>query len=100
QIVGDIEDEHDVKDDPCIRLHKENTYSLKGQTAIEEFNAYFKLNFSDEEFDTIGGLVLKGFGHMPQRGETLTIEGIPFTVLRANRRRIQLLKITYPPATT
>lgn len=98
QIVGDIEDEHDVKDDPCIRLHKANTYSLKGQTTIEEFNAYFKLDFSDEEFDTIGGLVLKGFGHMPQRGETLKIEGIPFTVLRANRRRIQLLKIIYPPA--
>lgn len=95
QIVGDIEDEHDVKEDPCIKQHKENNFSLKGQTPIEEFNKYFNLKFSDSEFDTIGGLILKGFGHLPKRGETITIEGIPFTVLRANRRRIQLLKIMY-----
>lgn len=97
QIVGDIEDEHDIKADSCIKKHKANIYSLKGQTTIEEFNEYFKLNFDDEEFDTIGGLVLKGFGHMPKRGETIELGGIPFTVLRANRRRIQLLKMTLMP---
>lgn len=97
QIVGDIEDEHDVKADACIKKHKGNIYSLKGQTSIDEFNEYFNMQFDDEAFDTIGGLVLKGFGHMPKRGESITIEGIPFTVLRANRRRIQLLKMTLMP---
>lgn len=96
QIVGDIEDEHDVKQDPFIKKHKDNHYSLKGQTPIEDFNEYFNLNLSDEEFDTIGGLLLKGFGHLPKRGESITIEGIPFTVLRSSRRKIQLLKMMFP----
>lgn len=98
QIVGDIEDEHDVKEDPYIRKHKEYNYTIKGQTPVEVFNDYFSLQFSDEEFDTIGGLVSNGLGHLPQRGEAITINGILFTVLRANQRRIQLLKITFLPS--
>lgn len=97
QIVGDIEDEHDFKEDPFIKKHKEDNYSIKAQTPIVEFNQYFDLNFDENEFDTIGGLVIKEFGYLPNRGETIEIEGIPFTVLRANRRRVQLLKMVYVP---
>lgn len=94
QIVGDIEDEHDIDKDLFIRRHKDNSYSVKATTPIEEFNQFFHTQLPDEEFDTIGGLVLKGFGHLPKRKESIHIEGIPFTVLRANSRRIQLLQTT------
>lgn len=94
QIVGDIEDEHDIDKDLFIRRHKDNSYSVKATTPIEEFNHFFHTQLPDEEFDTIGGLVLKGFGHLPKRKESIHIEGIPFTVLRANSRRIQLLQTT------
>lgn len=97
QIVGDIEDEHDIDKDTPIRKHKKNYYSIKAITPIEEFNEFFNVNLKDDEFDTIGGLVSKSFGHLPKRGETITIEGIPFTVLRANNRRIQLLQTTFTP---
>tara|TARA_R110002110_G_scaffold415800_1_gene656257 strand:- start:10441 stop:11286 length:846 start_codon:yes stop_codon:yes gene_type:complete len=95
QIVGDIEDEHDFDKDPFIKKHKQDNYSIKAQTPIEDFNIFFNLEFPDNEFDTIGGLVVKAFGYLPKRGETISIEGIPFSVLRANRRRVQLLKMTY-----
>lgn len=94
QIVGDIEDEYDIDKDLYIRRHKDSAYSVKATTPIAEFNRYFHTHLSDEEFDTIGGLVLKGFGHLPKRKESIHIEGIPFTVLRANSRRIQLLQTT------
>lgn len=94
QIVGDIEDEHDIDKDLYIRRHKDNSYSVKATTPIDEFNHFFHTHLPDEEYDTIGGLVLKGFGHLPKRKESVHIEGIPFTVLRANSRRIQLLQTT------
>lgn len=94
QIVGEIEDEHDIDNDIFIRKHKDNYYTIKATTPIEEFNDFFDTQLKDDEFDTIGGLVLKGFGHLPKRGETLTLEGIPFKVLRANNRRIQVLQTT------
>jgi magnesium and cobalt transporter len=94
QIVGNIEDEYDIDKDLYIRRHKDDSYSVKATTPIEEFNRYFHTQLPDEEFDTIGGLVLKGFGHLPKRKESIHIEGIPFTVLRANSRRIQLLQTT------
>lgn len=97
QIVGEIEDEHDTDDDVYIRQHKDNYYSIKALTPIEEFNRFFHTNLKDNEFDTIGGLVLKAFGHLPKRGETITLHGITFTVLRANRRRIQLLRTNLSP---
>lgn len=97
QIVGDIIDEHDIDKESYIRKHKDNYYSVKAITPIEEFNQFFQTELSDEEFDTIGGLVLKEFGHLPKRGETVTVEGIPFKVLRANNRRIQMLQTTLKP---
>ena len=97
QIVGDIEDEHDVDKGIYIRKHKENAYSVKAITPIEEFNQFLGTQLKDDEYDTVGGLVLQGFGHLPKRGETVTIEGIAFKVLRANNRRIQVLQTTLIP---
>lgn len=97
QIVGEIEDEHDIDRDVYIRKHKDGYYSIKAITPIEDFNEFFKTELKDDEFDTIGGLVLQGLGHLPKRGESIMIENIPFTVLRANSRRIQLLQTTLTP---
>ncbi|HKY69363.1 MAG TPA: transporter associated domain-containing protein [Gammaproteobacteria bacterium] len=95
QIVGDIEDEHDIIEAETIRQQKENQYSVQALTTINAFNEYFQTNLSDEEFDTIGGLVMQAFGHLPKRGEFVQIQGIKFTVLKANDRRIQLLKTEF-----
>ncbi len=97
QIVGDIEDEHDVEKDVYIRQHKDDTYSIKAITPIEDFNRFFGTTLKDDEYDTIGGLVLQGFGHLPKRGETIMVEEIPFKVLRANNRRIQVLQTKLTP---
>jgi magnesium and cobalt transporter len=92
QIVGEIEDEHDYDTTTFIRKHKNNYYTIKAITPIEEFNAFFHTHFSDEEFDTIGGLILQGFGRLPKPGESITIQGIPFKVVKSNNRRIQILQ--------
>lgn len=97
QIVGEIEDEHDIERDVYIRKHKDGYYSIKAITPIEDFNEFFGTALKDDEFDTIGGLVLQGLGHLPKRGESIMIENIPFKVLRANSRRIQLLQTTLTP---
>ncbi len=65
----------------------------KARTPIESFNEYFHTDFKDDEFDTIGGLVLKAFGHMPARGEDLDYAGFNFRVIRADRRRLHLLRV-------
>ncbi len=92
QIVGEIEDEHDVEEDTYIMDHRDNRYTVKALTPIEDFNAHFSVTFSDDEFDTIGGLVLNGFGHLPKRGETLDLGQFRFRVLRADNRRVYLLQ--------
>ncbi|WP_455208209.1 HlyC/CorC family transporter [Kaarinaea lacus] len=94
QIVGDIEDEHDIDEDTFIIKHSDNRYTVKALTPIEEFNEQFSVNFPEDEFDTIGGLLIQRFGRMPKRGEVTTIEGFRFKVLRADSRRIYLLQIT------
>lgn len=97
QIVGEIEDEYDTQDDVYIRKHKDNNYSVKAITPIEEFNDYFDTELDTNEFDTVGGLILKAFGRLPKRGESITIENIPFKVLRASNRRVKLLQTSYKP---
>ena len=94
QIVGDIEDEYDIEEsNNFIHLIKENTYSVKASTPIEEFNTQFDANFSDEEFDTIGGIVLQGFEHLPKRGETIKIQNFRFKILHSDSRRIYLMEV-------
>ena len=97
QIVGEIEDEHDIADDVYIFEHRNGEYIVKAMTPIEDFNEHFGTDYSDEEFDTIGGLVMHAFAHMPKRGETVRIGDFLFKVLRASNRRIHLLQVTRAP---
>ena len=96
QIVGDIEDEHDIDDDSFIKELDERSFTVKGITTIEDFNNYFQTHFDAEQFDTIGGIVAKEFGYLPQREETVIVEGFAFKVLNADSRRIRLLHLTCP----
>ena len=104
QIVGEIEDEYDFEaDSVTIMQRAEHEFVAKAFTPIDEFNVYFRTHFSDEEVDTIGGLVVNGLGHLPRRGEKVDMEGWHFEVLRADSRRVHLLKITpvdSPPGLT
>ncbi len=96
EIVGDIEDETDDDDEDYIRQVSERDYILKALTPIEDFNDYFKEGFSDEEFDTIGGILMQAFGHMPVRNEVVNIRGYTFRVLYSDSRQIHLLRLTVP----
>ncbi|MBY6063421.1 magnesium/cobalt transporter CorC [Pseudidiomarina sediminum] len=98
EIVGDIEDETDHNDDvkADIRRINKSRYSVKALTTIEDFNDYFGTHFGDEEYDTIGGMVAHGFGHLPKSGEELSIQGIHFKVTSADKRRIQQLQVSLP----
>ncbi|SFM73006.1 HlyC/CorC family transporter [Halopseudomonas yangmingensis] len=94
QIVGDIEDEHDVDDDSFIKPLPSGDFLVKGLTPIEDFNEHFDSGFSDEEFDTVGGLVANAFGHLPKRNEVVELQGLRIRVLNADSRRVHLLRIT------
>ena len=96
QIVGDIADEYDVEEDQPIRRDGERQFTVRALTRIAEFNEYFGTQFSDAEFDTVGGLVAHGFGRVPRRGDALRLGDFEFRVLRADRRRIDLLKVIAP----
>ena len=86
QIVGEIDDEFDVEDELSIRRDGPQQFLVRGDTPISEFNDSFKTSLSDEEFDTVAGLVMQQLGHLPRRGETLRIEDLELRVLRADRR--------------
>ena len=98
QIVGEIDDEHDVEDDQTIRRESDREFSVRALTPIAQFNEYFGTAFSDEEYDTIGGLLMQEFGRLPRRGETIQIGELEFRILRADRRRIDLLRVIAPRA--
>lgn len=92
QIIGDIEDEFDIDEDAYIKAHGNNHFIIKAHTPIEEFNEQIHARFSDEQYDTIGGIVMNNFGYLPKRGESITIEQFEFKVLNADARRIKLLE--------
>ena len=96
QIVGDIDDEHDVDEDVNIRKDGDRQYIVRGQTPIDEFNEYFQTELSDDEFDTVAGLVMKQLGRLPRRGETLQLADCELKVMRFDRRRIDSLRLTAP----
>jgi magnesium and cobalt transporter len=96
QIVGDIGDEYDVDDDLDIRKEGERQFTVRGQTRIDEFNQYFGTEFGDEEFDTIGGLIINFLSRLPRRGESFELGGLEFKVLRADRRRLDTLRVGTP----
>ena len=93
QIVGEIEDEHDIDDDSLIKKFEDGSYSVKALTPLDEFDDYFNTNLDQNDSTTIGGLVLQKFGHIPERGESVKINSLSITVLSADSRQIKLLKI-------
>jgi len=96
QIVGDIDDEHDIDEEQNIRKEADRQYIVRGQTPIDEFNEYFQADLSDDEFDTVAGLVMKQLGRLPRRGESVQLADCELKVLRFDRRRIDTLRLTAP----
>jgi magnesium and cobalt transporter len=99
EIVGEIEDETDVDEGRDIRKISPTEFFVKAQTPIEDFNEHFGVSFSDEEFDTIGGLVVNAFGHVPTRSETTYLQRFEFKVVNADQRRLLSLRVTPPNET-
>jgi magnesium and cobalt transporter len=94
QIVGDIEDEYDFDEaEDNILREKGGRWRVKAQADIADFNAVFATGFAEDEYDTVGGLVMSRFGHVPKRGESIDIEGLRFSVLRADSRRLHTLQV-------
>jgi magnesium and cobalt transporter len=96
EIVGEIEDETDVDEGLDIRKISPTDFFVKAQTPIEDFNEHFSVSFSNEEFDTIGGLVVNAFGHVPTRSETTYLQRFEFKVVNADQRRLLSLRVTPP----
>jgi len=97
QIVGEIADEYDESESAKILKQDERRYLVNGLTPVADFNQYFKSDLPLDEFDTIGGLVVHRFGHMPRRGESVRIERFGFNVQRADTRRVHQLQVTVTP---
>lgn len=93
EIVGEIEDETDAQADRSIRKISEDDYFINALTPIDEFNDYFESQLGTEEFDTIGGLVINAFGHMPTANEATVIENFEFKVITADQRKVQTLRL-------
>jgi magnesium and cobalt transporter len=100
EIVGEIEDETDDEEEQDIRKLSKHTFSINALTTIEDFNEAFSTQFSDEEVDTVGGLVMTAFGHLPERGEVVQIDNYQFKVTSADNRRVVQLQVTIPDSET
>lgn len=98
QIVGEIDDEHDVEQDSFILAREDGRIMIKAITPIEDFNGFFGTRFSDDEFDTVGGLLMKKLGRLPRRGEKVDLDGLTLEVMRADNRRVHLLGLSAPRA--
>jgi magnesium and cobalt transporter len=96
QIVGDIGDEHDPDEITFFQQEDEGIYSVRALTRIEDFNEQFGTSLDDEEYDTVGGLVIQQLGRLPRRGETVTLDDVRFTILKADRRRVYTLRAQFP----
>lgn len=96
EIVGEIEDETDAEADRYIHMIDANQFMVNALTPIEEFNTYFDSDFSDDDFDTIGGLVIQAFGHMPTLHEATKINDFKFEVIKADQRKIYSLRMQLP----
>ena len=93
QIVGEIDDEHDTGDERLVKAHSNGEFTVEARTPVEDFNEYFGSAVDDEESDTIGGVVVRAFARLPSRLEQITLEGFRFTVVRADKRRVHLLRV-------
>jgi magnesium and cobalt transporter len=97
QIVGDIEDEYDFDEtEDNILADRSGRYRVKAGTEIDDFNNHFGSGFSDDDHDTVGGLVVGRFGRLPKRGESIVIDGFTFQVLRADSRKVHALLVEKP----
>ncbi|MDJ0700842.1 MAG: transporter associated domain-containing protein [Woeseiaceae bacterium] len=97
EIVGEIDDEHDPEEEVDIRPDGERngrpSYAVRALTRVEDFNEYFECELDDEEYDTIGGLVMHELGRLPRRGETVQFGGFDFSVVKADKRRVDALQV-------
>ena len=93
EIVGEIDDEYDAAEAGPIQQQEPGIYHLRALTRIEEFNEFFGTSLEDEHYDTVGGLVMYALGHLPRRGEVVTIGEFQFRVLQADRRRIHSVEV-------
>ncbi len=94
QIVGEIEDEHDDhEDEGYIFQRSSNEYMIKALTPMDEFDEYFSTHLATDEYDTIGGFIVSQLEHMPKKGESLVVDTMKFEVIRADSRRVHLLKL-------
>jgi magnesium and cobalt transporter len=94
QIVGDIEDEYDFDElEDNVLREKGGRWRVKAQTEIADFNQVFGTSLPDDEYDTVGGMVIHRFGRLPKRGESIAIDGLKVTVLRADSRRLYTLQV-------
>jgi magnesium and cobalt transporter len=93
QIVGEIEDEHDDEEDNDIKKMASRVFQVSALTPLDEFNESFGTGFDEEDADTIGGIVLHAFGHMPERGESIQLGDLTFKVSKANSRRLLQLQV-------
>ncbi|MGX9461844.1 CNNM family magnesium/cobalt transport protein CorC [Shewanella sp. A14] len=98
EIVGEIEDEfdHNSVGDTEIKKISSTVFMVKALTEIEDFNEACGTHFSDEEFDTVGGMVSHAFGHLPERNESIVINNIEFKVINADNRRLVQLRVKLP----
>jgi magnesium and cobalt transporter len=97
EIVGEIQDETDggEENSDFIKRINETDYIIKALTPIEDFNEFFSTSFTDEDFDTIGGILMQEFGHLPKRNEVAQIDNMQFRVLYADNRQIHLVRLTF-----
>ena len=93
EIVGEIDDEHDFEEDSMISPEGEGVYTVAGLTRIEDLNDQLGTRFDDEEYDTVGGLIMHELGRMPRRGESLTVDDVRLTVVKSDRRRIHSVRL-------
>lgn len=93
EIVGDIDDEHDADATQDIERVEGGKYLVQALTAIDDFNESFETEFSDDEYDTIGGLVVSEFGRLPEAGESVEIGGWNFVVTSADDRRLHAMEV-------
>lgn len=93
QIVGEIDDEHDPAEEDNIKRHRDERYTVKARTPIEEFNEFFQTNWKTKDYETIGGLIIHELGYLPHRGEELEFSNFEFKILRADRRRVRLVRV-------
>jgi len=93
QIVGKIDDEHDEDEEVDIQPHGSNRYSVRALTPLPEFNEYFDTEFESEDVETIGGYLLGQIGHLPERGESVSVDNLTFKVLNADSRQVHLYQV-------